>query len=744
MAKRIPMVMKQGDTPLPVELHSRIFRFDPGSVSTDLPVLSENPFALASEVLESTTDAVYVLDYSWHFVYMNAVARRLVPGGVSVLGRNVWEAFPEAVNLEFWPAYHRTMIDRIPTEFAIYYPEPVNRSFELSTYPTAQGISVFFRDVTTKRAEEERLRMFEQAVASAPVGIVISPSGPAGNCPLIYVNPAFERITGYLAEEVLGKDCNFLGGPDGTQEGCIQLNAAINAGEPVKVLLRNYRKDGRLFDNELQLSPVRNDSGKLTHLVGILDDVTEQIAAREKLAYQAKHDALTGLANRYLLIERLRDATVTAILQDRQIAVLILDLDNFKHVNDSLGHMDADHLLIQISRRLSASVDLTDTVARLGGDEFAIVLLDYKDQATVIKRIERMMLEIRKPVSLGNRELVVTASVGISLFPQDTDDADELLLLADLSMYSVKRSGKNSHRFYLPELRSNRNEPLDIAVGLRKALVNQEFELYYQPRLRAATSEVLGFEALIRWRHPTRGILLPAQFIGIAEDTGMINDIGQWAIEEALRQNAAWRNSGLIPVSMSVNVSAVQVRDPYFQRSVGEILARSGLPAESFEVELTESLLLDHARLANATLQGLKELGIRIAIDDFGSGYSGLHYLSRFPVDTIKIDQFFTVNIASDKTAATICRSVMRLGRELGLTTVAEGIELEEQAVLLRKWRCTELQGFMFANPMPSHLAASYLLAHTVAWGQPSDGRTSDFGFKMPNLSARMAAPVAE
>lgn len=662
--------------------------------------------SLAGEVLESTSDGIVMLDQNWRFIYLNPTATQLLSPGRSLIGLSLWEEFPPALDLIFWEKYHITMDQRKPTEFTAYYPAPLNVWLELHCYPTQQGMSVFFRDVTTKRIEDERLRLLEQTVASAPIGITLAKYNGPGDCPLIYVNPAFEQLTGYSADELIGSDCRALERSDLEQAGHLELQNAIECGCPGKVTLRNYKKDGESFLNEVHLSQVRDEDGKISHIIEIQNDVTEQDEIRKQLARQARQDALTGLANRHALVEQLHDALESARQNNRQVAVILLDLDNFKHMNDRFGHFESDRILVQIGRRLSSLIGRENTAARLGGDEFAFVLSDWDDQARLEKQIERLLFEVSKPIQLGSQEVLITGSAGVALFPQDSVEGEELLQMADLSMYRIKRSGKNSFRFYSADLRFNENEPLDVAVGFRRALLSHEFELFYQPRVAAESKKVVGCEALIRWNHPERGILLPAQFIRIAEDTGLINEIGQWVLEEALQQNASWRRDGFAPVMMSINVSASQIRDPSFPSVVANALTSVGLPAESLELELTESLLIDNGVLAESSLGALNALGVRIAIDDFGTGYSGLHYLSRFPVHTIKIDHGFTRNIATDVTAATICRSVLQLGQDLGLTTVAEGVESSEQAELLESWSCSELQGYLFARPLRAHAVA--------------------------------------
>ncbi|AFL89380.1 PAS domain S-box/diguanylate cyclase (GGDEF) domain-containing protein [Terriglobus roseus DSM 18391] len=660
--------------------------------------------SLLYEVLHSTSDGIFLLDRDWRFVYLNPCAIELLSGGKALVGRNVWEAFEAASSLEFWDKYHTTMEQRVPTEFEAYYPAPLDRWFQVHAHPISQGISVFFRDITERRGETVRLRLLEQTVDAAPIGIALSEYKSADDCPLIYVNPAFERLTGYSAEEVLGTDCRFLQGSDLGQPGGSTLQSAIANGCSGKAVLRNYKKDGTRFLNEVHISHVRGSDSKVSHIIGLQYDVTEQLETREQLAKQARHDALTGLSNRHALLEHLETTLAHAKASGRPVAVVVLDLDNFKHMNDRFGHIETDRILVHVSRRI-ASFAGVQTAARLGGDEFALILSQWNDHTDLGKLVEQLLHEISKPLPLGSKEILITGSAGIALFPQDTVEPEELLQMADVSMYAVKRRGKNSFRFYTADLRFNQNEPLDVAVGFRRALANSEFELYYQPRVNASSKRIIGCEALIRWNHPDRGTLLPAQFIRIAEDTGLINEIGRWVLEEALQQNASWRRSGFQSALISINVSPSQIRDPNFPAIVQDALARYRLPGTSLELELTESLLIDNGELAESSLRLLKKLGVRIAIDDFGTGYSGLQYLARFPIDTIKIDQGFTRNITSDHLSATICKSILTLGRDLGLTTVAEGVESVEQAELLRSWSCKELQGHLFGKPWPRNMA---------------------------------------
>ncbi|HMH13635.1 MAG TPA: EAL domain-containing protein [Edaphobacter sp.] len=658
---------------------------------------------LVEQILECMTDGVFVVDREWRFVYLSLRAKRLISGGEELIGRNLWEKFPEHTrgSLE---QYHRAMIERIPTIFEEYYPEPLNKWFEIQAHPAEEGILVFFRDITERRRTEEMLRLRVQAIASVPIGVTISEYSKSQDCPLVYVNPAFEKLTGYNADWVLGKDCRFLQGSDTEQSGATKIRAALKQGQPIRVVLRNYQKNGKQFINELQLSPVTNPEGEITHIVGVQTDVTERIRSRKRLARQAQYDALTGIGNRFLFTTRLRQAIKKARSTGNKLAVVYLDVDNVKQVNDSLGHRYGDRILKQVAHKLASAVRTPDTVARLGGDEFAFLCTNYGSNAGLEKLMDTVIQLIGKPVRLGRQEVIVTASIGLALFSDATSDSEDLIHMANLAMYSAKRDGKNTWRKYCPKLQSGRKGSLslNVATGLRRALERNEFVLYYQPRIEAATGRIVAMEALIRWRHPELGLTLPGEFIGIAEETGLIAGIGHWVIEEAIRQNSAWRKVGLAVVPVSVNVSAVQFRDPNLASLIAALLKRSCLPPQSLELELTESLLMDSTEATVEALSAIRALGVLVAIDDFGTGYSALSYLARLAVDTIKIDHSFTSCIVKNKTSAAICRSIIQLAQQLDLTTVAEGIETEGQANLLRYWGCAQMQGFYFVSPMPA------------------------------------------
>jgi diguanylate cyclase (GGDEF)-like protein/PAS domain S-box-containing protein len=653
------------------------------------------------EILESTTDGVALWDREWRCNYLNGRGRELIDGR-NLLGRILWEEFPDTLGTAFEYHYRRTMSERVPTTFEAYYAAPLKMWLELHAYPTEEGIAIFFRDITERRVNEERLRLNAQAIDSVRAGITIAKYSKKEDYPLVFVNRAFEKLTGYAAEELMGRNCRILQGQDTDQPARAEIRTALEEGRSACVVVRNYKKNGKQFFNELQISMVRNREGEITHVVGIQNDITERVQSRERLARIAQYDGLTGLPNRYLFMDRLKQALRESSRTGQELTVVCLDVDNFKHVNDSLGHFYGDRLLKHVGRRISSVVRATDTVARLGGDEFALFCRSNDGLPELGRLMERLIQSISSPLRLCGQEVMATVSAGAAISPEDSSDAEELLRLADFAMYAAKRDQKNSWKQYRPELKAGKAELLNLTAGLRRALAKNEFVLHYQPRVETATGRIAGMEALVRWQHPERGLLSPGEFIRIAEETGLIIRIGQWVIEEAVRQNTAWREAGLKVLPISVNVSPAQFRNSSFVSSIATTLQKVDFPPQLLELELTESLLMDNEESADTALKELKDLGVRLAIDDFGTGYSGLSYLARFTVDTIKIDQSFTARIGEDETAAAICRSTLHLARELRLTTVAEGVESEEQVRLLQLWGCDELQGFYFAKPLPA------------------------------------------
>ena len=558
------------------------------------------------------------------------------------------------------------------------------------------------RTLTAIASAEEDLKLRDRAIESSTSAICITDNLAPDN-PIVYVNPAFERITGYSSQEVLGRNPRLLQGTDIAQPELLGIRAALHDARPCHVVLRNYRKDGSMYWSELNISPVRNDAGTVTHYIGVHSDITDAKTHQDELARQANHDSLTGLPNRNLLWDRIDGACARTQRYGEFAAVAFLDLDNFKLVNDSLGHTLGDHLLRAVAKRLESSLRASDTVARLGGDEFVLVLSDQKSEQLVSGELQRIVDSFSRPFSIDGKDVFITASVGVALYPQDAKDAEALMKSAELAMYRVKDSGRNAYQLYTAEMQTRVSERLALEGMLRRALERGEFSLHYQPQVDLRTNRVFGCEALLRWNQPDLGMIGPAKFIPLAEETGLIVPIGEWIVRTACLQNKAWQNAGLPAITVAVNISARQFREKGLLQVVANILAESGLDPAQLELEVTESVIMHDAQHVIATLQAFRDMGVRLSVDDFGTGYSSLSYLKRFPVDRLKIDQSFVRDVITDADDAAIAQAVITLGHTMNLRVIAEGVETPEQLAFLRANQCDEMQGYLFGKPMPAH-----------------------------------------
>jgi diguanylate cyclase (GGDEF)-like protein/PAS domain S-box-containing protein len=573
-------------------------------------------------------------------------------------------------------------------------------SFLLEPFDADQLLLLVERALEKQRMEEA-LRMRQRAVESSSNGILIA-DATLPDRPIVYVNPAFERITGYSAEEALGCNPRFLHQADPEQSGLEEIRIALRDQREGVAVLRNFRKGGDLFWNELSIAPVRDDGGRLTHFIGIINDITECKGYEEQLAYQSNHDGLTGLPNRNLLMDRIRQALLHAQRHRTQAAILSIDLDHFKFINDSLGHHRGDWLLETVAERIGECVRSMDTLARQGGDEFVVVLSDLGQSEHAALVAQKIRGSVSRPLTIEDHDLEITCSIGISLYPKDGRDEQTLLKNAEVAMYRAKEQGRNNYQFYTDELNKKVVARMSMEIHLRRALEREEFLLHYQPQVDLNSGRIVGMEALIRWQSPELGFIPPARFIPLAEETGLIAPIGEWVLETACRQNQAWQDAGLSALTMAINLSPRQFQQENLADRVARSLAETGLGPNYLELEIVESMVMHDVKNASSLTGKLKELGVQLTMDDFGTGYSSLSYLKLFPFDKIKIDQSFVRNITSDPDSAAIARAMIALAHSLKLRVVGEGVETAGQLHYLRSHGCDEMQGFYFSRPVPS------------------------------------------
>jgi diguanylate cyclase (GGDEF)-like protein/PAS domain S-box-containing protein len=522
-----------------------------------------------------------------------------------------------------------------------------------------------------------------------------------------FLNLVAEKLTGWPLSEAAGKpmakafqivdSVTRRTTPDPMGKSVAQ-NRVGNL--PVNCIL--IRWDGHEIFIENSVAPIHDRDGNVTGSVLVFRDVSASHALADQIAHSAEHDALTDLPNRLLLNDRIEQAIAMAVRLHGKVAVLFLDLDGFKHINDSLGHSTGDKLLQCVATRLRDCIRAPDTVSRQGGDEFVVLLQDVHKSEDAIVAANRILEAVAQPHFIEHRELHITASIGVSLYPGDGQDAETLIKNADTAMYQAKEGGRQGYKFFRPEMNVRAVERQSIEEDLRSALERNEFTLHYQPKIDLRTGAVIGTEALIRWNHPERGMVPPLQFIPIAEDCGLILPIGTWVLREACTQVKAWEDAGMPPITMAVNVSAIQFRSEDFLENMFATIREIGIDPQLLEVEITESVLMKHAEVATTILHALRDKGVRISIDDFGTGYSSLSYLRKFPLDALKIDQSFVRQITPKPAEAGIVSAIISMGQSLNLRVIAEGVETVDDLSFLKAHNCDEAQGYLFSRPLPA------------------------------------------
>jgi len=531
---------------------------------------------------------------------------------------------------------------------------------------------------------------------------------------ITFVNATAEKMVGWSCQEAAGRPmADVFRFVDATSREAIPnpMETAVSQGRTVHlpancVLLGRYGSEIPIEDC---ISPIDDREGRPTGAVIVFRDVSAARAMSKQISHAAQHDFLTGLPNRMLLNDRITQAIALAARHTRKVALVFLDLDGFKHINDSLGHPIGDRLLQSIAARLADCVRASDTVSRQGGDEFVVLLSEIKQLEDPAMSVRRMLQVLAQPHYLDNHELHVTASIGVSVYPDDGHDAETLIKNADTAMYQAKENGRQSYQFFEPFMNFRAVERQSIEEGLRRALERQEFSLQYQPKVNLRTGEITGAEALLRWTHPARGPVSPKEFIPVAEDSGLILPIGNWVLREACRQARAWVQAGLPNATMAVNISAMEFRDGRFLESVFAALEETGMKPESLELELTESVLMKRAGFAQSILKSLRASGVQVALDDFGTGYSSLSYLRKFSVDSLKVDQSFVRQITEEPCETTIVTAIIGMAHSLKMRVVAEGVETREELEFLQTHYCDEAQGYYFSPPVSAFQFAELL-----------------------------------
>ncbi len=682
----------------------------------------EKSLSLLRATLECTADGIMmvngegqVVDWNQKFVEMWRIPSYMLESGTESIGfeyilAQVKDKNAVIADVEFLYK-NPTWQGQLPL---LHFKD--GRIFERFTQPQMVGDEIVgrvysFRDVTQKLIADDELRIRERAIEASTHGVAIVDITKK-NLPLIYVNKAFERITGHNQKQLLGQALISVHGNSRDKVNHQRIMLAIRELREETVEMQSMRRDEESYWCEMSVAPVSDTTAKVRHYVCLLTDISQRREMEQQLLRQATHDSLTELPNRVLLLDRVEQAILQAKKKKSILTFLFLDLDHFKMTNDTLGHTVGDKLLQAVSNRLLVATNDFDTVARLGGDEFVVLLSEIASEEQARTAAHNLLKAIERPFQVGQHSLKVTGSIGISFYPKDGLDYETLMKNADVSMYHAKDNGRNNYRIFDVELNRRAINKMQLDTALRDSLRKNEFYLLYQPLMNLKNNKLVGFEALIRWNSHILGQVSPLDFIGMAEENGLIVDIGRWVLEEACTELMRWHNQGYSDLNMAVNISGRQFRRTNLPEAVQAILQKTGLPPQFLELELTESLLMDDVENAVQTMNELKEMGTRLVIDDFGTGYSSLSYLQQFPVDKLKIDRTFIMGLVAPDSDAAIARAIINLGHSLNLEVLAEGIETELQRDFFITHNCDFAQGYFYKPPKKPEELKDFIRNH--------------------------------
>ncbi|MEB3100799.1 PAS domain S-box protein [Ferviditalea candida] len=667
-------------------------------------------------ILEATTDFVSISDRHGRVLYYNQAARKILgiddhediskihipdthPEWAGKLV--ITEGLPTALKEGKWSG-ETAFLSRNGTETPAHQIILSHKSSD----GKAEYYSTIARDLTDIKKSEERERLAAQVLENISEGVLITDRKGI----VVSVNPAYTQITGHTEEDLIGKHVRILS--SGIDDGDFYkfLRKKLIETEQWEGEVWDHRKNGESYFKQIAVSPVKDKRGKRTHYVAVTKDITPRKRMEEKIQYQAYHDILTDLPNRILFLIRLTQAIKHAKKYQLMAAVMFLDLDRFKLINDTLGHSTGDLLLQSVAARLLDSVGSDDTVSRLGGDEFLILLPRLANASEAVNAAESILEALSHPFVLNRQEYFISASIGISFYPIDGDDEETLIKNADTAMYLAKKEG-NCYHMFTSALNAKTSKRLRLETDLRKALEREEFILHYQPKVDLRTGKITGMEALVRWQHPEFGMIPPNEFIPLSEETGLIIPLGEWVLRTACRQNKAWQEEGFPPVRIAVNLSFRQFQQKNLTETLAQILKEIGLAPYYLELELTESIIMNNPDTTIRILQEVKDMGIWISLDDFGTGYSSLNYLKRLPLDTLKIDRTFVQQLGTHRDKA-IVRALIDLAHHLDIKVITEGVETEDQLKLLRSFQCDEMQGYIFSPPVSAETFRQMLQKH--------------------------------